>query len=230
MGADKTGADNNIKSSKLDTYFPLLWLLAIPFLNIFYGLLNNGSGNVGNLMTDLDHLIPFIPVFIIPYLFWYPFIFGMFILLFLKDRIVYYRSLIALCAGLISCYLIYAAYQTTVPRPPIIDDGWLTGLVKLVYATDKPFNCFPSIHVLTSYIVLKASYRCSFERKARTAIFIAAWSIIISTLFVKQHALLDIAGAVLLTEALVFIVKLIRFRNRKPSVEAHAHKAAQITK
>ncbi|UKS25161.1 phosphatase PAP2 family protein [Paenibacillus sp. HWE-109] len=221
MGADKTDA-SNIKS-KLGTYLPLLWLFSIPVLNVFYGHLNNGSGNVGNLMTDLDNLIPFLPVFIIPYLFWYPFIFGMFIVLFLKDRAVYYRSLIALCAGLISCYLIYATYQTTVPRPSIIDNSWLTGLVKFVYAADKPFNCFPSIHVLTSYIVLKASYRCSFGRKARTAIVIAAWSIIISTLFVKQHALLDVAGAVLLSEALVFTLKLNRFRNRKPSKEIHFH-------
>ncbi|NOU87044.1 phosphatase PAP2 family protein [Paenibacillus sp. LMG 31460] len=222
MDAIKTDA-NNYVISKLATYFPLLWLLAIPLLNVFYGLLNNGSGDVGNLMTDLDNRIPFVPVFIIPYLIWYPFIFGMFIVFFLKDRAVYYRSLIVLCAGLISCYLIYAAYQTTVPRPLMNDDGWLTGLVKFVYATDKPFNCFPSIHVLASYIVLKASYRCSFERIARTAIFIAAWSIIISTLFVKQHALLDVAGAVLLTEALVFAVKLIRFENRKTSKEARAH-------
>jgi len=147
----------------------------------------------------------------------------MFIVFFLKDRAVYYRSLTALFAGLISCYLIYAAYQTTVPRPPMNDDGWLTGLVEFVYTTDKPFNCFPSIHVLSSYIVLKASYRCSFERIARTAIFIAAWSIILSTLFVKQHALLDVAGAVLLTEALFFAVKLIRFENRKTSKEARAH-------
>ncbi|GFZ91269.1 inositol phosphorylceramide synthase [Paenibacillus marchantiophytorum] len=221
MGAEKTDA-NNIQS-KLGTYLPLLWLFSIPVLNVFYGRLNNGSGDVGNLMTDLDNLIPFIPVFIIPYLIWYPFIFGMLIVMFLKDRAVYYRSLIALCAGLISCYLIYATYQTTVPRPPLIDDSWLIGLVKLVYATDKPFNCFPSIHVLTSYIVLKASYRCSFERKARTAIVIAAWSIIISTLFVKQHAILDVAGAILLSEALVFTLKLVRFSNRKPSKEARFH-------
>ncbi|WP_217283032.1 phosphatase PAP2 family protein [Paenibacillus alginolyticus] len=223
MGSRKTDANINAKM-KLATYFPLLWLLAIPVLNVFYGLLNNGSGDVGDLMTDLDNLIPFIPIFIIPYLIWYPFLLGMFIVLLLKDRAVYYRSLTALCAGLISCYLIYATFQTTVPRPPINDDGWLIGLVKFVYATDKPFNCFPSIHVLTSYIVLKASYRCSFERIARTAIFIAAWSIIISTLFVKQHALLDVAGAVLLAEALVFAEKLIRFENRKTSNEARAHK------
>jgi membrane-associated phospholipid phosphatase len=209
--------------SKLAAYSPLLWLLAIPVLNVFYGLLNNGGGDVGNLMTDLDNLIPFVPVFIIPYLIWYPFIFGMFVVFFLKDRTVYYRSLIALCAGLISCYLIYAAYQTTVPRPFLHDAGWLTGLVKFVYATDKPFNCFPSIHVLTSYIVLKASYRCRFGRLARAAIFTTAWSIIISTLFVKQHALLDVAAAVILAEALVFAVKLPRFDNRKAPKEARAH-------
>ncbi|WP_409344364.1 phosphatase PAP2 family protein [Paenibacillus sp. MBLB4367] len=211
-------------ASRLKASLPLLWLLAIPAVNVFYGILNHGrGGSVGSLMTDLDNQIPFVPLFIIPYLIWYPFIIAMFIVFFLKNRTVYYRSLIALCAGLLVCYLIYALFQTTVPRPELASDGWLNRLVTFVYATDAPYNCFPSIHVLTSYIVMKASYSCRLKPMAQTAVSLTAWSIIVSTLFVKQHAILDLAGAVLLAEALMAVMKLISSERKQQRKEPAAH-------
>jgi membrane-associated phospholipid phosphatase len=206
-------AKANIGSrSRLIAYSPLLWLLAIPVLNIFYGKLNHWrGGNISSLMTGLDNLIPFLPIFIIPYLIWYPFIFMMFIVFCVKDKVVYYRSLITLCVGLLACYLVFALFQTKISRPVVAPDSLLNQLVAFVYAMDGPFNCFPSIHVLSSYVVLQASYLCRFKQKAQSAILITAWSIIISTLFVKQHALMDIVGALLLAESLTFIMKFIRF-------------------
>ncbi|NQX67207.1 phosphatase PAP2 family protein [Paenibacillus alba] len=209
---------------KFAAYLPLLWILAIPVLNVFYGILNHGrGGNVGSLMTDLDRLIPFVPAFIIPYLIWYPFIFVMLVVFFMKNRAVYYRSLTTLCTGLLACYLVYALYQTTVPRPGVEPNGLFNGLVNIVYRTDAPFNCFPSIHVLTSYVVLKASYLCGIKRSTLSVVFITVWSIIVSTLFVKQHALLDIAGAVLLAEALYFVVKRFRFAGKHTRKETAVH-------
>lgn len=201
---------------KLAVYGPLLWLLAIPILNVFYGVVNHGGANTGNLMTDLDNRIPFVPGFIIPYLLWYPFIFGMFVAFYFTDRKVYYRSLAILCLGLLACYLIYAVFQTTIPRPSIEHQGLIYRIVGIVYKSDAPFNCFPSIHVLTSHVVIKAAYQCKLKRPVQAAVFAMAWIIIISTLFVKQHALLDIAGAILLSEMLYFSIGLIdAYRARK---------------
>ncbi|MFD0716533.1 inositol phosphorylceramide synthase [Paenibacillus sp. GCM10027626] len=187
-------------------YKPLLWILVIPVLNIFYGILNHGGPNVVSLTTDLDERIPFVPAFIIPYLIWYPFILAMLIVFFIKMRRVYYQTLITLCLGLVACYITYYFYQTVIIRPTITGDGFINWLVSLVYS-DNPYNCFPSIHVLTSYLMLKGMSDCTtLSKTSRLLIFITSWTIIISTLFVKQHFLLDIAGAILLAEVLYFVV------------------------
>lgn len=192
--------------NKVKTYSPLLWLLAIPVLNIFYILFNHGSAKVYGLMTDLDRLIPFVPAFVIPYLLWYPFIYAVLIILFARDRKIYYRTLAILCTGLILCYLIYNVFQTGIERPSVDSAGLLNWLVSMVYANDPPYNCFPSIHVLTCHIVLKAAYQSNLSQKVKTTIFVFSWTIILSTLFIKQHFILDIPGAILLSEILFFLM------------------------
>ncbi|UVI32889.1 phosphatase PAP2 family protein [Paenibacillus spongiae] len=195
-------------NQKIARLLPLLWLLAIPVLNIFYMVLNHGETTVRSLMTGLDEWIPFIPAFIIPYIIWYPFIFGMLIYFSMKDRNVYYRTLLTLCLGLITCYIIYFFYQTTVERPLVTEDGLLHKLVMLIYQTDQPYNCFPSIHVLTSYLMLKGMSDCAFgSRVFRFGVIVTSWSIIVSTLFVKQHVWLDIAGGIVVAEVLYAIVR-----------------------
>lgn len=206
---------------KWKTYLPLLWILAIPVLNIFYGILNHAHTPVKSLMTDLDSAIPFVPIFIIPYLVWYPFIIIMLFLFCARDRNVYYRTLLTQCIGLIACYIIFFLFQTTVERPPLVGTGVLDRMVNLVYSTDNPYNCFPSIHVLTSYLMIKgAAASAGFTNKDRVAVHIFAWSIIVSTLFVKQHVLLDVAGAIALVEILWFGVgKLsLGFRSKNRGV------------
>lgn len=70
------------------------------------------------------------------------------------------------------------------------------GLLSFIYAHDHPDNCFPSLHV--SLTVL-ASLIWAARRPGLT-IFLVAWVVLVapSTLFTKQHVLLDVlAGAVL---------------------------------
>lgn len=193
-------------SSKFMKYRPLLWILLIPILNIFYMVLNHDGARVNNLMTDLDAQIPFIPAFIIPYLSWYPFIIIMLIVILANSSKTYYRTFIALCLGLIISYIIYYFYQTTVPRPPITEQGILYSLVRFTYQTDNPFNCFPSIHVLTTYLIWRGALDCNgLSKLLRFFTSFMLVAIVLSTLFVKQHYLLDIAAAILIAEILYFI-------------------------
>lgn len=193
---------------KLSAYRPLLWMLAIPLLNIFYGLLNHGNTVVHHLMTDLDQEIPFVPAFIIPYVAWYPFIITILVLFFIKQKHLYYRTLLSLCVGLVICYMIYAVYQTTVPRPVLGERGFLTELVQFVYHTDSPFNCFPSIHVFTSYLMMKATFDLRLQSPyLRVIVSILSWSIIISTLFVKQHVFMDVIAGILVAEMIYTLIR-----------------------
>lgn len=187
---------------------PLSALLSIPILNVFYSMLNHGGRGAHSLVTDLDRIIPFVKLFIIPYVIWYPFILITLVYMCIQDRATYYRTLIALDLGLLVCYAVYFVYQTTVPRPALTGDDPLTAMVAWIYGNDAPFNCFPSIHVLTSYLMIKGVRNVrQVPFAVKMSVTALGFAIIASTLFVKQHVLLDVAGAIVAAE---FMFRLVR--------------------
>jgi membrane-associated phospholipid phosphatase len=188
----------------------LILMGSIPLVNILYPILNSSTRGVNSLVTDLDRGLPLLKVFIIPYLCWYGFIFLTLTYLCLKDKRVYFKALVSINLGLIACYTIYFFYQTTVPRPIINDNDWLTGLVALIYQADEPFNCFPSIHCLTSYLMMKAINNSSVKNlHNQGVVYPFAILIILSTLFVKQHVFLDVIGAILLGDIIYDFVTIM---------------------
>lgn len=197
----------------------LLFLLVIPVLGIIYQVLNTHPGNAVILTTKVDSVIPFLPIFIVPYILWYGFIFGYLVYYCFKDKQVYLQTLTIIVVGELICFLIYFFFQTTVPRPTITGDGLLFDLVKLIYNNDQPFNCFPSIHVLTTFAIMLGSMHIENKHLFHT-IFIPLLGtlIIISTLFVKQHVIFDMIGSMFLVAFIYGIVfELYQFQWREKS-------------
>ena len=52
----------------------LSFMASIMISIIFYKLLNNGDGNINSLVTNVDKTIPFLKIFILPYITWYGYI------------------------------------------------------------------------------------------------------------------------------------------------------------
>lgn len=198
----------NLSTTSRSVWKSLLWILAIPVLNIFYGVLNRPTDQVYNFATRLDELIPFVPLFIIPYLLWYPFVTGGLVAIAFKDKFMYFRTLIALCCGLVISYIFFALFQSIIVRPDIsTEQDWVHWLVKFVYSTDQPYNCFPSIHVLTSYLIIKGT---SILGRAIWLIFsIISFLIIVSTVLVKQHVVVDIIGGIVVAELCFWFAGLL---------------------
>lgn len=186
-------------------------LLLIPLVGLIYVQLNHGGDGAYSLVTDLDRQIPFMRAFVVPYLSWYLFLIVGFLYMAYKDRRNYYRTVVEFVIGLLLCYGVYAIYQTTVPRPELTGNDWLLRMVEWVYRADQPFNCFPSTHVLTSYLMMKAYLR-SAQVKGVYKMMVSCMSvlIILSTQFVKQHVLLDIVGAVLVAEGVIYVLDRAR--------------------
>jgi len=185
---------------------PLSFMISIAISNIFYKLLNNGDGNINSLVTNVDQTIPFLKIFILPYITWYGYIAVGLIYLCMKNRKTYYTSLISLNLALIVCYIIYAVFQTTVPRPAVADSDILSKLVNMIYKHDNPFNCFPSMHVTTTYILMKGINDTKNTALTRFIFNTIGILIIISTQFVKQHVVLDLIFAMLLCEVIFRLV------------------------
>jgi len=180
----------------------LCFATSIAVSVIFYKLLNNGHGNVNSLVTNIDETIPFLKIFILPYVMWYGYMAIALIYLCMKNRKKYYTCLISLNIGLAICYIIYAIFQTTVPRPIVNGSDILSKLVNLIYKYDNPYNCFPSMHVTTTYIIMKSIDYTENNIVVRFIFNIIGILIIISTQFVKQHVVLDLVFAMLLSEVI----------------------------
>lgn len=185
----------------LKKHSPLGLMLVFPFLGAIYAAVNQPGEKVYSLVTPFDQMVPFIKWFIIPYAFWIFYIYICLLFYYKKDRQVYYLTLATYVVSALISYGIYSIFQTTVPRPDIQDNDIVSQLVRYIYQRDRPFNCFPSIHVFSSYLMMKTLFKSSFKTKInQMLIYGMSIFIIVSTMFVKQHVLLDVVGGILLAE------------------------------
>ena len=74
-------------------------------------------------------------------------------------------------------------------------DNIFTDLVKFIYRTDTPTNVLPSIHVFNSLAIHMSLSNCQSlkDRKGvRIGSLILTILIIMSTMFLKQHSVIDV--------------------------------------
>lgn len=194
------------------------FLISISILLIgqafFYWFLKFFQTNPHYLNFDIDQKIPFIPNFIYIYNTFYPFMFLTLLYLFTKDENVYMKGIISGILGFLICDIIFLIYPTIMQRPPIPETNLLTDFVlKVTFFFDTPaLNCFPSIHCLFCFqIIYSFILTNQIELKKKIPIIIYSLLIIMSTILVKQHYVVDIISALsicIITNLLVDITKL----------------------
>lgn len=106
------------------------------------------------------------------------------------------------------CFL---AYPVTIQRPEVTEPGLFNDLLRFLYWVDSPTNLCPSLHVVLSYICWRGTMDCEKIPKWY-AWFNLAFLILVcfSILFVKQHLIMDIGVAVVVTEGALQIGRLTR--------------------
>jgi len=176
----------------------ICYMVLIPFVSIIHVMLNRYRTDVHNIKTLIDELIPFNKFFIIPYVYWFAYIFVVLTFFAVVDYRYYFRLLMSIIAGMFVCFIVYYFFPTTVPRPEVFGNDMLSRLVRFVYSKDNPYNCFPSIHVLNALLV--TLFFCDYYkgRILRALSIISCVLISLSTLFVKQHYVLDVVSSALL--------------------------------
>ena len=161
----------------------------------------------------IDDHIPFVEIFIIPYLAWFFYVSTTVVALFFKDETKkdYYRCLTFLFTGMTLFLLI----STLMPnghqlRPAVMPrDNMFTRMIAALWKTDTPTNLWPSIHVYNSlgahFAIAKSK---AFERHKwlHYASLMLAMSIILSTMFIKQHSFFDVLTAFFLAAVMYVIV------------------------
>ena len=151
--------------------------------------------------APLDDRIPFLEVFVIPYILWYPYLaLTPITLLALREREGFKKHLlfmiISFAAAFAICILVPNAQllrPEAMPRRNL-----LTEIVAAIYRADTPTNVFPSMHVIGSIAGAAACLNCERLRPWREIWIIPAILISASTVFIKQHSILDVCGAVII--------------------------------
>ena len=153
--------------------------------------------------VGLDDRIPFVEYFIVPYLLWFLYIAAVFLYLFFKDRREFYQYCIFLFTGMTLFLIISTVYPNGhLLRPSEFErNNIFTLAVQLLYQADTATNIFPSLHVFNSISAHRAVVNNPALRKKRLirgGSFILMVSIILATMFLKQHSVLDVISGILL--------------------------------
>lgn len=200
----------------------ILGVLSIPLQGMIYVWIAHHVGPRIHLdYAWVDTQIPFVKWFIFPYISWMPALYLSFIFMAIVNRTVYWRTLLIYNISVMACNICFWFFATHVPRPDVEGADLASVLVNYIYQSDAPFNCFPSVHCLTSYLLF-ITFRRDLIIKTSMRIFLYTlmWLIIISTVFTKQHALLDVFGGILFAEVTYRLVHYVSSYNRKREKQA----------
>lgn len=169
---------------------------------VFLGLERFVSRDYYTVYCPLDSQIPFCEFFLLPYLFWFVFLVGMLLYLLLFDVPGFRKYMWFIILTYSATCLIYILWPTKQELRPdtFARDNVLTRFMAWFYTFDTNTNVCPSLHVIGSLAVAAAAWNTPrFAKPLWRAVFcLAALSICVSTVFLKQHSVLDIPPAVAL--------------------------------
>ena len=211
------------KETKWSKWLSYMFINVILMVLIFYIILNTivynftgslyppGSGFRLNFLGD-DY-IPFIPQMVIFYIYlFYPMgVISMVYFAFIEPKkgnaFAWSLVIIGLIASIIYIFFpvsVYVWRQQILANAIHYQGNFFAQVVFSIYHTDTSFNCFPSLHAAVSTITFYAWYRY-YRRKPNLmkliisiVTFIVAAGVILSTLFIKQHYILDEIAGILL--------------------------------
>ena len=150
----------------------------------------------------IDQYIPFNEYFVIPYLFWFVYIALGFIYFIFIDQKGFKRTCFYLFVGMFTCLIIYMIWPNQQNlRVNLNNSNIFQTLVSFIYTIDSPTNVCPSIHVYNSIMMMVSLFKseCMKNHKLLSVInMIIAVLICLSTMFIKQHAFVDVVLAIVL--------------------------------
>ena len=194
----------NFRFSKISTpeYNHLKLLLYWPVFLLFFLYVERLSSTAvyHPMHCALDDLIPFCEYFLIPYLFWFVYLIGMHVYTLLYDIDAFRLLMRFIIVSYSLSMVIYLLFPTCQELRPVefLRDNPFTRFLYYFYQFDTNTNVCPSLHVVGSVAVWLTSRRIHRFRTMgwRFAFGTAAILICISTVFLKQHSVLDVLAAI----------------------------------
>lgn len=175
-----------------------------------------------DITSALDRMVPFQPVWVSVYVLSYPFWVVSYILTARENsREDLFRFVFADLLSRLICGILFLAYPTTNVRPDILGDGFWDWLMGLIYAVDPPLNLFPSTHCLISMMSWLGIRKCSgIPAWYRNFTLVFAVLIFASTLFTRQHCIVDVFGGVVIAVGCFWLSRCGRRKKKEENLRA----------
>lgn len=209
----------NSKIGKLLEFLKGISYAIIPFLILVFFQELSWTGNMMlgkdgvSLAIGLDSKIPLISEFVWIYLLTFPIaVFGFFWVA-SKDRKHLWNLWLTATIAFIFSGLFYLFFQTQMVKPDLNPVTISDHLLIWTWGTCKPINCFPSQHVIMALAIFLAYYNQQKTTPAwfRILNYICATLIILATVFLKQHYVVDMFGSMAIMIPTYIIVKQWKF-------------------
>lgn len=180
------------------------------YLSTFFAL-EQRDEKVNIIETEIDTMIPFCEYFIVPYVLWYLLVAGTVVYFMIHASQREYESLVlSLAIGMIIFVIVSFVYPNGHNlRPVISGDNVFQRAVKILYTIDTSTNILPSLHVFNTIVCYKAilnNHACRQHNWLIISLGILSGAIILSTMFLKQHSVVDVVSAIFCNAATYHVV------------------------
>lgn len=204
---------------------PLLLVLIANFCTYYGTKLITANAKHYDLTIGLDIKIPFLPIFIVIYILAY--VQWVFSYIFHTkqsknscDTIVTANIIAKMIAAVI---FIILPTQTTLPE--ITGNSIWEQLTQMIYNADTPRTLFPSLHCLESWLCFRGAFFVKNAPKWYVpAQLIFSVLVFASTVFVKQHFIVDIFAGIAVAEIGLIIAKRKNFGSLFQTIDTRLHK------
>lgn len=192
-----------------DRFKHLLLLLYWPLYGIMFYSVERliTFDSYHSMYHPLDDIVPFCEWFLFPYLFWFVFMVGMLVYTAFWDIQSFKKYMwfiIITYTVTIVIYLLFPNQQELRVLSPERSNA-LIDFIQWYYSFDTNTNVCPSLHVIGSVAVLYASWNSRHFKKWAWRILMTVMTVLISisTVFLKQHSVLDIPAALIVSAAAI---------------------------
>lgn len=158
------------------------------------------------IKCSLDDWIPFHEWFVIPYCTWFPLLGLSWLFTMVTSKEDFQDLCVIMFGGMTLSIALYWLFPNGLElRPAEIPDNLCGKLVKFLHAVDTPGNVCPSIHVSSSTAILVVALRSrvlKYRPVLKWGTCLLSILICLSTMFLKQHSVIDVVCGCLVTAAL----------------------------
>lgn len=207
-------------------YWHILYLIYFLLYMPYFTFLNTYTptrDNITYMYSRLDDIIPFCELFVIPYFLWFAYIAAGYCFFFFASRREFTRLCIFLYTGMTVCLIIYTIFPNgqnlRIDYNELGRNNILIDAISKLQGFDSSYDVFPSIHCLNSIAMHIAIHKSKHITKYRKTIVISSLVltilIILSTVFTKQHSIIDVFGAIILAIPLYLIAYIPKYNKIK---------------